>query len=196
MLKLKSIKAEPIDPKNRRVEQLTKILGANKMVYSQQDRAAGFTLIELVMVIVIIGILAAVALPKLANLRDDSHREVTRTVMGSFKSAAKIARLKWEIEGQPATITLENSSVVNISAEGWPEPAADSNQGCSDLFVALLNISFTIVPFSGGAVDEWSALRFGTACVYINQHSTVFNNAETPFFSYFSTTGTGEEFNL
>lgn len=48
---------------------------------------AGFTLIELVIVIVIIGILAAVAIPKLTSVSDSAHKATNKAILGMVKSA-------------------------------------------------------------------------------------------------------------
>ncbi len=50
----------------------------------------GFTLIELVMVIVILGVLAAVALPKFVDLKGDAQLAATQGVAGALSSASAI----------------------------------------------------------------------------------------------------------
>ena len=54
------------------------------------QKQRGFTLIELVMVIVILGVLAAVAIPKFVDLKTDAVSAATQGVAGALSSAAAI----------------------------------------------------------------------------------------------------------
>lgn len=72
--------------------------------------AKGFTLIELVIVIVILGILAATVAPKFANLQKDAKVAVVKGLEGSVKAAANIVRAKW--------LAIDNVSVVTIDIDG------------------------------------------------------------------------------
>ena len=51
----------------------------------------GFTLVELIIVIVIVGILAAVAIPKLTSTSDQAYIGVQKSTLGALKSAWSLA---------------------------------------------------------------------------------------------------------
>ena len=53
-------------------------------------KTKGFTLIELMIVVAIIGILAAIAIPKFAQMLEKSREGATKGTLGSLKSASSI----------------------------------------------------------------------------------------------------------
>lgn len=76
----------------------------------------GFTLIELVVVIVILGILAVVAAPKFMNLQNDARNASLKGLEGSLKSALGVGYSKLVMNG------LENSPYVTTRDKGKGEP--------------------------------------------------------------------------
>lgn len=101
-------------------------------------KQAGFTLIELIIVIVILGILAVTAAPQFFNFGGDARSSTVRGMEGSVKAAADLVYARSAIEGEerdetgqvsvggadvdtafgyPTAASLENA--LNVSAGDW-----------------------------------------------------------------------------
>ncbi len=78
-------------------------------------RQAGFTLIELVMVIVILGILSAFALPRFADLGSEARVASIKGIYGAIKSASSIAHAQALVENATGNVTLDGVSVAMIN---------------------------------------------------------------------------------
>lgn len=86
--------------------------------YSSKRAQGGFTLIELIVVIVILGILAATALPKFASLGGDARVAAMQAAKGSITSASAMFHGKWMIKPSAANIVVEGITVATTN--GYP----------------------------------------------------------------------------
>lgn len=87
-----------------------------------KTRQSGFTLIELVMVIVLIGVLAAIAIPKFVDLSGDAKRAAAEGVAGALSSASAINYAARKANASNG-VAVDNCDDVGALLQGGALPA-------------------------------------------------------------------------
>ncbi|MCD9499554.1 type II secretion system protein [Photobacterium carnosum] len=89
-------------------------------------RQQGFTLIELVVVIVILGILAVTAAPKFMNLQGDARNASLQGLKGAIQGAAGIVYGKAAIQGIESTSGAVSAGTSTVDTKfGYPTASKD-----------------------------------------------------------------------
>lgn len=95
----------------------------------------GFTIIELIIVIIVLGLLASTALPKFTDVSEQAEDAVIESTAGAFATAVGLVRGQWEVSGRPKAngdadstyITLDNQLVGLDGTSTFVVNSGDAN---------------------------------------------------------------------
>jgi MSHA pilin protein MshA len=163
---------------------LEKSMNKQAMHTVRQSAQAGFTLIELIVVIVILGILAATALPRFASLGGDARIASLQAARGALNTTVSMVHGQYLLN--PATVTasgVTNEGVNVTVASGYPtaltNTAIAAGLTTSDYEITL-NSTGSDVAATAGHVPAIPAKGFVVVPNSIKGTAT----AETCFVSY------------
>ena len=113
-----------------------------------RNRQSGFTLIELVVVITILGILAAFAIPRFTQLDSQARIAAVTSLGGSLQSASALAHAQYLASGTaPATVTMDGQAIALTN--GYPsQTAAGIQNAIQDLSGFTATVAGTAVTFA------------------------------------------------
>ncbi len=138
------------------------------MMLKRKKNEGGFTLIELIMVIVILGIMSAVAIPRFLNLADSARLSAARGVGSAMNGSIQSTHSQWLIAG--ADYTCANVLTATNFTGGINYVAGAGAPGLGEIreVTADTNIQLNL----GGQIFEWDwATRNGDTAATLTEDS-------------------------
>jgi len=122
----------------------------------------GFTLIELIIVIVILGLLAAIAIPRYIRVQSEARTSTVNGIAGGLRGAVALARAKYMVVNNPAAVTVDMDGAVVACNAGTGIPTGDATNGIGKAMIDLsgytvndsVPTAVTFQPAGGSATCE------------------------------------------
>jgi MSHA pilin protein MshA len=128
---------------------------------NQKSNQKGFTLIELIIVIVILGILAVTAAPRFIDLQSDAKASTLEGVKAALQGSSQLVYAKAAIQGKQgdATATVELSTGISVATVfGYPDAASVTANANVVNFLDISANDFTV--FGDGTGENNFVITF------------------------------------
>lgn len=121
----------------------------------------GFTLVELIFAIVIIGVLAAVAVPKFKNLKQNAEVANIVKYYSDIRDSSKLQYMNLTEAGGVASTAINLSDLYDFKGKGWNNISGDFNTSTYTVKMGGQNQTF-VVEYTDGRVTMTTTLATGT----------------------------------
>ncbi|OMH39595.1 type II secretion system protein [Motiliproteus sp. MSK22-1] len=144
-----------------------------------RNRQSGFTIIELIVVIALLGILSAVALPRFINVTAEAHDAAVEGAGAGFATGIALLKAQTVANGDLGTATgvdFDGSS-MQVNASGFAVGASGAAlsvtaASCFDIWTGILQGTGPVVSTTSGANIDYLVTAADPDCTYTYQNDS------------------------